>query len=498
MRVPPVQFRMAQTPHLRLVVGIFITTRLLILAAHAVAAKSIPQSDVKPGLIERVKLHHDAELDQTIQKLWAAACLPPEEKQARRAAVAKILKGGKVLVPRDHLQRLQASPSSRIPDGLLDPLSDEQIRDLFAYLESKAVDIGADEASSAWRIIQPFFHPPSQFANHLGSYRSPLLFKDGSSVKTPAEWPRRRAEILREWTELMGEWPLVIEKPAVETLSETRRDNIIHRRVRIQLAPNLTGEGWLLVPEAKEPLPAVLVVYYEPETSVGRNPAQPLRDFALQLARRGFVTLSIGAPGGDAWKPTRGRALCQPLSFHAYVAANCWHALANLPQVARERIGVVGHSFGGKWAMFAAALWDKFACVAASDPGVVFDESRPNVNYWEPWYLGFDPAHTRQPGLPTTDNPRTAAYRQMIERGRDLHELHALISPRPFLVSGGAEDQPSRWIPLNHALAVNQFLGFTNRVALTHRESHDPTETSNKQLYAFFEHFLKFDARNHP
>jgi pimeloyl-ACP methyl ester carboxylesterase len=249
------------------------------------------------------------------------------------------------------------------------------------------------------------------------------------------------------------------------------------------------------LPEAREPLPAVLVVYYEPETSMGLNPDQSQRDFGVQLARRGFVTLSIGTPGGDARKPEVGAAACQPLSFHAYVAANCWHALANLPQVDRQRIGVVGHSYGGKWAMFAAALWEKFACVAVSDPGIVFDESRSNVNYWEPWYLGLEAERARKPGIPSAENPRTGAYQKMIERGRDLHELHALISPRPFLVSGGAEDQPSRWIPLNHTLAVNRLLGFTNRVAMTNRKLHDPNEGSNAQLYAFFEHFMKYRVR---
>ena len=33
--------------------------------------------------------------------------------------------------------------------------------------------------------------------------------------------------------------------------------------------------------------------------------------------------------------------------------------------------------------------------MAVSDPGVVFDETRPNVNYWEPWYLGLDPNEKR-------------------------------------------------------------------------------------------------------
>ena len=81
----------------------------------------------------------------------------------------------------------------------------------------------------------------------------------------------------------------------------------------------------------------------------------------------------------------------------------------------------------------------------------------------------------------------------MVDTGRDLHELHALIAPRPFLVSGGAEDPPSRWLALNHAVAVNKMLGVSNRVGMTNRQGHSPTEESNAQLYAFFEHFLLKD-----
>ena len=350
--------------------------------------------------------------------------------------------------------------------------------------------IDVTDADLSRNIITPFFNPPAEFMNQFGSYRSPMLFNDGSRVASTADWPSRRDEILRDWTALMGSWPALIEKPRLEVLSESRRDNFRQQRVRLEIAPGQVGEGWLLIPDGARPCPAVLVVFYEPETSVGLKPGTTQRDFALQLARRGFVTLSIGTPGGDAWKPDIGGAQCQPLSFHAYVAANAWHALANLPPVDSTRIGVVGHSYGGKWALFAGALWDKFAAVAVSDPGIVFDETRPNVNYWEPWYLGLDDATKRKPGLPSTANPHTGAYRKMMDQGRDLHELHALIAPRPFLVSGGAEDPPSRWVPLNHAVAINQLLGFTNRVALTSRLAHDPNETSNAQLCSFFEMFL--------
>ena len=60
-----------------------------------------------------------------------------------------------------------------------------------------------------------------------------------------------------------------------------------------------------------------------------------------------------------------------------------------------------------------------------------------------------------------------------------------------YLVSGGSEDPPSRWIPLNHTVAVNKLLGYEHRVGMTNRKTHDPTEESNERLYEFFQHFLK-------
>lgn len=346
------------------------------------------------------------------------------------------------------------------------------------------------DTAGAWRAIAPFFAPPPEYADKFGGYRSPLLFRDGTRVKTPSDWARRRREIGETWNSLLGPWPSLLDEPKVEVLSQSRREQFTQQRVRVAIAPEQTGEGWLLVPDGAGPFPAVLVVYYEPETSIGLNPKQPMCDFALQLTRRGFVTLSIGTPGGDARKPELGKAVCQPLSYHAYVAANCWRALASRRDVDAKRIGVVGHSYGGKWALFAAALWDKFAYVAVSDPGIVFDETRPNVNYWEPWYLGLDPAQPRpRAGVPSAQNPRTGAYKKMRMDGYDLHEIHALIAPRPFLVSGGSEDPPERWIALNHLVAVNQVLEQPKRVAMTNRKDHTPNPESNAQIVAFFEYF---------
>ncbi len=62
-----------------------------------------------------------------------------------------------------------------------------------------------------------------------------------------------------------------------------------------------------------------------------------LRDFALQLAKRGFVTLSIGTRATTEAKtysrywPNIQEAKVQPLSMLGYAAANVRYTLANHP-----------------------------------------------------------------------------------------------------------------------------------------------------------------------
>ena len=128
-------------------------------------------------------------------------------------------------------------------------------------------------------------------------------------------------------------------------------------------------------PMGTGPFPAVVIPFYDPESSTGLNKRQ-LCDFGYQLSRRGFVTLSIGSPGGDARKPNSPAPKLQPLAYLGYVGANCYNALAALPNVDPKRIGIVGHSYGGKWSMFASCFYEKFAAAVWSDPGIVWDEKR--------------------------------------------------------------------------------------------------------------------------
>jgi len=351
---------------------------------------------------------------------------------------------------------------------------------------------------SAWQKIAPYFSAPDQFKDQFGAYRSPLKFYDGTPVKNPSDWNKRRVEILNRWNGMMGKWPALITNQKLEILDSTRMEGFTRYRVRFSWIPGQKTNGYLMVPDGKGKKPAVITVYYEPETAAGLGRADlPDRDFAYQLCKKGFVTLSLGTTETTDSKtyalyyPDIQNASVQPLSMLAYAAANAWNVLAKVQNVDSKRIGIMGHSYGGKWAMFASCLYEKFACAVWSDPGIVFEDSRESINYWEPWYLGYHPQPWRNRGLITKENPAKGLYPKLVSEGYNLQELHALMAPRPFLVSGGSEDRTDRWIPLNHTVAVNNLLGYKNRVAMTNRPEHTPNPESNELAFRFFDYFLK-------
>lgn len=352
--------------------------------------------------------------------------------------------------------------------------------------------------ATIWKQISQFFVPPAEFKGIYGKYRSPLEFYDGKSVKTRSDWKKRRKEIHTRWSSLMGKWPDLLKDQQLKILDSVKKEGYIRYRISFNWLPYEETEGYLLIPDGKGEKPAVITVFYEPETAVGEGTAN--RDFASKLAQRGFITLSIGTTEASAAKtyslyyPSIQDAKVQPLSMLAYAAANAWYVLSKVPGVDSTRIGIMGHSFGGKWAMFASTLFDKFACAVWSDPGIVFDESREAINYWEPWYLGYYPKPWRKRGMITKENPVKGLYPQLVKEGYDLQELHALMAPRPFLVSGGSEDPVKRWIPLNHSIKINELLGYHNRVAMTNRPDHSPNNESNEQAFLFLEYFLKYNA----
>ena len=358
---------------------------------------------------------------------------------------------------------------------------------------------GGASAQEAPPAITQYFRAPDPYSGDLGPYRSPLLFDDGKPVASASDWPRRRAEIVAKWRAILGPLPEPLAAPKLTLLEKRHRENFTEQHVHVEVGPGgRTSDGFLLIPDGPGPFPAVFVPFYEPQTSIGLGKPDTLGsiDFGIQLTRRGFVTLSIGTPGSAAQPSGDTRQLLveagddlrvQPLGYLATVASNCATALQQLPYVDKSRLGIVGHSYGGKWSMFASCLDDRFTCACWCDPGIVFNENNRSINYYEPWYLGWAPDTKRKPGIPTTDNPRTGPYLQLHQHAsREMIELHALMAGRPVLVSGGSEDPQENWRALNHLIAVNRLLGHQGLVGMTNRPVHRPTPDAAAVIYAFF------------
>lgn len=386
------------------------------------------------------------------------------------------------------------------------------VRGVDAILTDDVAELATQLREDGYRIrerresLLPFTEPPAEFAGDFGPYKSPRVFADGRVAESPADWRTRRREILEDWRKMLGgDGPEPLTMPVIKTISREPRETFEQQRVEVEVLPGgKFAPGHLLIPSGPGPFPAAVVLFYESATSVGlAERGRGTHDYGLQLARRGFVTLSIGTPGslefpavktGDLLANAGAAQDRQPLAILAYAAASCHTALAQHPSVDAARIGVIGLSYGGKWSMFASCLHEPFACAVWSDPGIVFNEQNGNVNYWEPWYLGYERGMKRAPGIPNADRPRTGLYRRLHEAGRDLHELHALMAPRPVLVSGGTEDPPRNWRALNRLREINKLLGADNEmtVAMTRRPTHVPTPETLELELRFLEYHLKY------
>jgi len=128
------------------------------------------------------------------------------------------------------------------------------------------------------------FAPPAEFLRDRGPYRSSLVFKDGTPVRTPQDWTRRRREILAEWTGMMGSWPANLEHPRYQIICQTTRNGCRQQQLRLQVAKDEWIDAWLLIPHGRGPFPAALVPYYDPDVSIAWKTSTEHRDFGLQLA----------------------------------------------------------------------------------------------------------------------------------------------------------------------------------------------------------------------
>ena len=313
---------------------------------------------------------------------------------------------------------------------------------------------------------------------------TPLLKRDnGEAVTTREGWKRRREELKRAWSEILGPFPRRVPLHVRVVAEEDFPD---HRRLllRYQSDPAAENEAYLLVPKPDSGKHPGMVVLHQTtdrtiEQPVGISGREQMY-LALHLVRRGYVCI---VPRNFLWTrpdlklPETTTAVLKEGHWHTGLAKMTWDAiratdvLAEWPGVDPKRIGTIGHSLGGKEVLWHAAFDDRIRAAVSCEGGIGLSFS----NWDAEWYLGgqiHDPAFRR-----------------------DQHEVLALAAPRPFLLIGGqSADGAQSWPYIEAALPVWRLFGAEERLGLLrHHFGHDfpPPGPEREQVYAWLDHWIK-------
>lgn len=290
-------------------------------------------------------------------------------------------------------------------------------------------------------------------------------------AKQPAAKPRS-AEITKTWLDVLGH-PRVnaagIRARVVETVTEPAWTG---RLLELTAEPDQPWRAMLILPahEVTRPLPVVIVPFYDVDSPVGVNlggrnftPAG-VRAFAHLAVQQGMAALAVrwsGENDGPGYQEVIANlALRHPgvtgLGYWVWQSRQLVDWLVKQPEIDARRIGIAGHSLGGKMALYASAFEPRIRAVVSSEPGISLAFS----NYGDPWYFG----------------ERLA----LLPKGSDQHELLEIIAPRPFLLIAGEDSDGDKSRPvLERAAAAYAATGGAGKLFfLNHRTGHSPTPES--------------------
>ncbi|HVU36729.1 MAG TPA: alpha/beta fold hydrolase [Opitutales bacterium] len=262
----------------------------------------------------------------------------------------------------------------------------------------------------------------------------PLKFLDGRIVKTAAEWPARRQQILDlEQKYQIGQLPPKPKLDNVTIESETKNDNgTVSRVVTLAYGPGdqAATRVTMTIPAGPGPFPVLI------------NGGGGFGGGGAAIVNRGYIDCDF--PNSvDA--PTPLQALYPNYDFgtmgqQALVAQMVVDYLETLPEVDKARIAITGYSRLGKMATTAAAFDDRIAAVVAGSTGVggVFT-----------WRQGGERNQAESIETTTRMFPIWFARQLRFFAGRedrlpvDGNLLVAAIAPRACLIEYGMNDEVS-------------------------------------------------------
>lgn len=283
-----------------------------------------------------------------------------------------------------------------------------------------------------------------------------LLESAGKKTITKDDWALKREEIKKRLSIFLGDPPKSKLSPQANILEESSRDGYVLRKLSFQSEAGEFIPSYLLIPKnLKGRVPVVICPHQT--TQAGKNePAglagNPQLQTALHLVKRGFVTFTYdaicfgerhdGASGhyGDAIPFYRKHPRWSLLGKMIWDLQRAIDYLETLDFVDPSRIASIGHSHGGYTTLFAMAFDDR---IKAGVSNCGFDTFRLDGNTWR-WshatalmpLLGF---YVSNPRI-NMDLYRAVPDSAVIDVPFEMHEILALIAPRPLLLSTSDED----------------------------------------------------------
>lgn len=306
-----------------------------------------------------------------------------------------------------------------------------------------------------------------------------LVAKDGSAVRTAADWTKRRAEILALLeSQMFGKAPA---RPSewwcgIDEIGEAFGGLAIRKQGTIRVAGRTLALLVYLPARATKPVPVFVSLGFNPNQTVHADPGIHLagawtqdsktKAIALgapdatsrgssasrweveQILRRGFGLATVyygdiepdvpgaeglgvraafakGAPGPGDWGA---------IGAWAWGLSRVADVLSQDRAIDGHKLALVGHSRLGKTALWAAALDPRFAIVISNDSGEGgaaisrrrFGETVADLNDRFPhWFCGNYKQYSRREDTMPFDS----------------HMLLSLIAPRPLYVASAADDQ---------------------------------------------------------
>ncbi len=328
-----------------------------------------------------------------------------------------------------------------------------------------------------------------------GLSRTNLLeYRDGGKIrvaKSKREWEVRRREALAGMHQVTGPLPGSEKRCPldVKVLDETDMGSYVRRSISYAAEPGSRTTAFLCLPKAAlagKRAAGVLCLHptdneagYKVVVGLG---GRPHRQYAAELAERGFVTISPSYVQLAEYQPD-----VRKLGYESGTMKAIWDnvraldLLDSLPQVRRGKYAAIGHSLGGHNAIYTAVHEERIGVVVSSCGFDSFlDYYGGNIKGWVQerymmrmgQYLGA---------------PQNVPF--------DFYELIAALAPRAVFVNAPLRDANFQHASVDRireaALPVFRLYGAEDRLRVEHPDSeHDFPDAVRFAAYDWIARYL--------